>query len=252
MNEVENKAFVMSEETPSSISDKLEHSEELATALFQEEDMKEPWIFEKISSSDEDATAVKAGDVVKVHYTGALRRKEPKPEQVEFCDISDNWKATRPQPGGKVVIRPFDSTLSRGRKPIKFRAGATPREVVVGFDECLLAMRLGDKGILRIRSDAGYGKPGCPPRDGAPVDDKGIPPSTDIVFIVELLSINGEDAPAVVAEAVRQAEKEEKERKAAEDSFLDGIIVPPNTDSKQMKGSSNKSKKKRGSNKNKK
>ena len=50
-----------------------------------------------------------------MHYVGVLRRKEKKPDVVEFCDINDEWSVTRPREDGKVVVRPFDSSRSRKR-----------------------------------------------------------------------------------------------------------------------------------------
>ena len=170
---------------------------------------------------------MKAGDIVKVNYIGVLRRKEPRPAgEVELCDINADWRMVGDREGGKVVIRPFDSSRSIGRKPIKFAAGAEPRQVVRGFDECLLAMRLGDSGILHIRSDYAYGERGCPPRAGAPLKDPGIPGSTDIVFHIELLAVNGEDSSSEAAIAAQAAAEKEQARQQAEDSFLEGLAVP--------------------------
>ena len=232
-----------------------EITEGLAKAIFQsEEDLKEEWTFERDAnaSSTEGCTEVKKGDMIKVHYVGVLRRKEKKPDVVEFCDINDEWSVTRPREDGKVVVRPFDSSRSRNRNAIRFTAGAEPRQVVRGFDECLLTMRLGDKGILTIRSDAAYGEKGCQPRVGAPVDDKGIPGSTDIIFHLELLSVNGEESPVEAAETKRLAVEQEKARQAAEDSFLDGLALPGGGGGNKAPGFPSKKKNKKGNGKKKK
>uniref|UniRef100_A0A7S1E0P5 peptidylprolyl isomerase n=1 Tax=Thalassionema nitzschioides TaxID=33649 RepID=A0A7S1E0P5_9STRA len=91
----------------------------------------------------------KKGDELTMHYTGTLAD------------------------GGKE----FDSSVSRG-KPFKFVIGIG--QVIKGWDEGVMKMSLGEKAILRITSDYGYGERGAP---GA------IPPNADLNFEVELLAI---------------------------------------------------------------
>jgi peptidylprolyl isomerase len=70
--------------------------------------------------------------------------------------------------------RVFDSSVQRGQ-PATFRIG----EVIAGWNEALLAMKKGEKRLLIIPPELGYGERGYP---GA------IPPYSFLVFEVELLS----------------------------------------------------------------
>lgn len=90
----------------------------------------------------------KRGQVCEVHYTGRLEK------------------------GGKV----FDSSVGRGS--FKFRVGMG--EVIRGWDEGVIAMKVGEKCVLTIQPDYGYGRRGA---GGV------IPPDAVLIFEVELLSV---------------------------------------------------------------
>lgn len=95
--------------------------------------------------------APQPGEVVSVHYTGSLD-------------------------DGSV----FDSSVERG-EPFQFQVGVG--DVIAGWDEGLLLMRVGGKAILIIPPDLGYGAGGYPPV---------IPPNVTLHFEVELLEIMGQ------------------------------------------------------------
>jgi len=97
----------------------------------------------------------KTGDQLTMHYTGTLAD------------------------GGKQ----FDSSVSRG-KPFQFVIGVG--QVIRGWDEGVMKMSLGEKALLNISSDFGYGSRGAP---GV------IPPNADLRFEVELLAIGDKKSP---------------------------------------------------------
>jgi len=96
----------------------------------------------------------KAGRTVLVHYTGWLADKNG-------------------QPGAK-----FDSSVDRGQ-PFSFMIGVG--QVIQGWDEGVMQMKVGEKSRLYIPSAKGYGAQGA----GA-----SIPPHADLIFDVELLKVS--------------------------------------------------------------
>jgi FKBP-type peptidyl-prolyl cis-trans isomerase len=94
--------------------------------------------------------AAKTGDTVHVQYTGTLMN------------------------GTK-----FDSSYDHRGDPFKFTLGKG--EVIKGWDEGVVGMKIGGKRRLRIPPDLGYGERGSPP---------SIPANAGLVFDVELVSID--------------------------------------------------------------
>lgn len=95
-------------------------------------------------------------------------------------------KGSTPEAGQKVKVHykgmfldgsVFDSSIERG-DPIEFPLGAG--QVIKGWDEGIGMMRKGGKAVLIIPSDLGYG----------PAGRGNIPPSSTLVFEVELIDIN--------------------------------------------------------------
>mmetsp|Transcript_8552 Transcript_8552/g.11291 ORF Transcript_8552/g.11291 Transcript_8552/m.11291 type:complete len:117 (+) Transcript_8552:192-542(+) len=74
----------------------------------------------------------------------------------------------------------FDSSIRKGR-PFRFTIGIG--KVIRGWDEGVAQMSLGEKAVLEITPDYGYGQRGA---GGV------IPPNADLVFEVNLLEINGQ------------------------------------------------------------
>ena len=88
---------------------------------------------------------IKTGDNVSIHYTGTLE-------------------------DGSV----FDS--SEGREPLEFEVGSG--HIIVGLDEAMPGMKVGEKRKLKIPANLAYGKRGA---------GKVIPPNAVLIFEVELM-----------------------------------------------------------------
>ena len=110
-----------------------------------------------------------------------------KSQQQEVISPGDG--INHPKPGDKLTMhyhgtlasngQKFDASRDRGR-PFSFTIGIG--QVIRGWDEGVMTMSLGEKSMLRITSDYGYGARGA---GGV------IPPNADLNFEVELLAING-------------------------------------------------------------
>lgn len=96
-----------------------------------------------------DGASPKKGDRVIVHYTGWLKQNDQK----------------------------FDSSVDRG-EPFSFHIGEG--EVIPGWDEGVMTMKVGGKRQLVIPAELGYGARGA---GGV------IPPNATLVFDVELLGV---------------------------------------------------------------
>ena len=108
-----------------------------------------------------DGKVPNGNDFVKVHYEGKIKR------------TGKVFGATR----GKADFR---SDVYKGT-PFSFPLGR--KKVIPGWEEGVSTMKVGGKRRLTIPSDLAYGKDGTP--DGV------IPKSADLVFDVELVSIDG-------------------------------------------------------------
>jgi FKBP-type peptidyl-prolyl cis-trans isomerase len=112
--------------------------------------------YEVISESkDSQAKSPARGTVVTVHYTGWLADKD----------------------GNPITDKKFDSSVDRGT-PFQFVIGVG--QVIKGWDEGVMDMKVGEKRRLIIPADLGYGTRGA----GA-----AIPPNATLVFDVELLNV---------------------------------------------------------------
>lgn len=111
--------------------------------------------YEIISESpDAAAKTPQKGTVVTVHYTGWLADKD----------------------GNPIKEKKFDSSVDRGT-PFQFVIGVG--QVIRGWDEGVMQMKVGEKRRLIIPAELGYGARGA----GA-----AIPPNATLVFDVELLN----------------------------------------------------------------
>jgi len=108
--------------------------------------------YEILEEAKADSKSPEAGQRVAVHYTGWLEENGDK---------------------GKK----FDSSVDRGQ-PIKFVVGQG--QVIKGWDEGLMLMKVGEKGRLTIPSNLAYGTNGA---------GNVIPPNATLIFDVELLEV---------------------------------------------------------------
>lgn len=100
-----------------------------------------------LEAAPEGATVPESGSEVRAHYTGTLE--------------SDGSK--------------FDSSRDRGQ-PFTFKIGKG--QVIKAWDQGFATMKVGEKAILKCRSDYAYGDHGSPPK---------IPGGATLLFDVELL-----------------------------------------------------------------
>jgi FKBP-type peptidyl-prolyl cis-trans isomerase len=73
----------------------------------------------------------------------------------------------------------FDSNVGTNR-PLVFRLGKNPPEVIKGFEEGVMGMKEGGKRKLLIPPELGYGSRGA---------GSAIPPNSDLIFEVELRKV---------------------------------------------------------------
>ena len=111
--------------------------------------------FQKLDLEEGHGTEAKPGDLVSVHYTGWL-----------YDSRVENLRGEK-----------FDSSLDR-HEPFQFRLGAS--QVIRGWDEGVVGMKVGGKRTLMIPPDFGYGERGA---GGV------IPPLASLVFDVELVDV---------------------------------------------------------------
>jgi len=112
-----------------------------------------PVAFQKIDTVTGTGKEVGAGATAVVNYTGWL------------------YAPNAPQQHGAK----FDSSV--GRSPFSFRIGGG--EVIKGWDEGLVGMKVGGKRTLIVPAAMGYGDGGAGP----------IPPNANLIFEVELLDV---------------------------------------------------------------
>lgn len=104
---------------------------------------------QKVDLKEGDGQEAKVGDTVKVHYKGTFATNQQK----------------------------FDSSYDKG-EPVEF--ALKEGSVIKGWVDGVPGMKVGGQRRLVIPADLAYGASGVP---------NAIPPSTDMVFEIELLSI---------------------------------------------------------------
>lgn len=98
-----------------------------------------------------DGPTVEAGQSVTVHYLGQV------------------------YPDGEI----FDQSWERGEPFVVDNVGQG--QVIAGWNEGLVGLNVGDRAILTIPADKGYGEQGSPP---------AIPGGSTLLFVVDVLAVN--------------------------------------------------------------
>jgi len=109
----------------------------------------------KTTTSEGTGPSPIKGQTVSMHYTGWLKQDYNKADKSNLA---------------------FDSSVKRGTP---FRTQIGVGSLIKGWDEGVPQMKVGEKAILDITSDYGYGPRGMGP----------IPGGADLIFEVELLAI---------------------------------------------------------------
>lgn len=132
----------------------------------EEEDIESKYVDDALDQ--EEQLTVDGGVTKKILKAGSGWEKPDKGDQVYV-----HYTGTLQSDGSK-----FDSSVDRN-EPFKFDLGQG--QVIKGWDEGVKTMKKGEKALLTIKSEYGYGENGSPPK---------IPPNATLQFEVELLSWN--------------------------------------------------------------
>lgn len=141
---------------------------------------------QKENANPKSKSAAPAGAKVSdAEYAKIIRRYEKEAKSsmsgLKYV-VLEKGEGAKPRPGQKISAHytgrlmdgtKFDSSLDRG-DPLEFPVGKG--NVIEGWDEALLDMKVGEKRALIIPSKLGYGKRGAPPV---------IPPDATLFFEVE-------------------------------------------------------------------
>jgi FKBP-type peptidyl-prolyl cis-trans isomerase len=135
--------------------------------------------FEKNKKAKEQSAIEAEQQTIKTQWPNAVTT----PSGLKYVVVAEG-QGDSPKKGAVVTVhytgkllngKKFDSSVDRGQ-PIDFPVGSG--QVIKGWDEALLAMKKGEKRVLIIPPQLGYGPSGRGP----------IPPNAYMVFDVELVS----------------------------------------------------------------
>lgn len=162
----------------------IKNEEQYQQALVEERQAIDAQI--AASQIRESEIAALVTDVLKKYKSGALKEQLKDGENGLKYLIVEEGKGEAAKSGKPVKVdyygtltngTMFDNSFQRGT-PINFTLGAG--EVIPGWDQGIARLKAGDKAVLFIPSDLGYGPSG----NGAV-----IPPNSELVFYIELVKV---------------------------------------------------------------
>jgi len=165
------------------VPDEFKNEENIYFYIKMNDIMSKEEMNAKKEAEMKELAAKEAGDrvaYIKEHYPDA----QPTESGLYYIVVKEG-KGPKPEAGDKVKVhytgtfldgKKFDSSVDRGQ-PFEFTLGKG--QVIRGWDEGISMMRKGGKAILIVPSSLGYG----------PQGNRGIPPSSTLVFEVELIDI---------------------------------------------------------------
>jgi len=73
----------------------------------------------------------------------------------------------------------FDNSFQHGTTPFSFKVMSNPEQVIKGFDEGIIGMKVGETRVIVIPSSLAYGTQGT----------NGVPANSKLIFLLTLQSI---------------------------------------------------------------
>lgn len=137
-------------------------------------------------STDDNSTATLAANIDQEIAQMSSQKTVTKDSGLQYIDIIEGEGASPTQ--GQTVVVHYTGTLTNGKvfdssvernQPFSFKIGVG--QVIKGWDEGVMSMKVGGKRQLIIPPDLGYGARGA---GGV------IPPNATLIFDVELLKVN--------------------------------------------------------------
>jgi peptidylprolyl isomerase len=134
----------------------------------------------KATAADMQAATPLSGEEM-----AALPMQVTTPSGLQYTDLKVGDGAS-PRAGQTVTVQ-YTGTLTNGKKfdssrdrgtPFSFKIGVG--QVIKGWDEGVMGMKIGGHRILKIPADLGYGASGA---------GSAIPPNATLLFDVELLGV---------------------------------------------------------------
>lgn len=143
-------------------------------------------IFTKSNDNENEKEAIEQNNLEKNIENQVINKSNNKKMELEITVLEKGTGEIETKNGDTIAVHyigtfedgtKFDSSLDRG-EPFSFTVGAG--QVIKGWDQGTLEMKVGEKRKLVIPSELGYGEMGI----GI------IPPNATLIFEVELVSIN--------------------------------------------------------------